>query len=374
MTEETFNRSKKRVAVLFGGQSDEHDVSLRSAQTIIQALDPARYEVVPVGITREGRWLAGGDPMQVLTAASPMFHLASKNGETNNGNASAATTTAVTVVEGTSLPLEFSESVDIVFPALHGPMGEDGTVQGFLELTGVPYIGSGVLGSATAMDKAITKHLLTQAGLPQLPWVQVLRRDWERDPAAIESAIAERIGYPSFVKPANMGSSVGVSKANNAEELHEALRTAAHYDRKIVVEQGVNAREIELAVLGNDDPIVSVAGEVVPAGEFYDYNAKYIDDDAQLLVPADIDPEILAYMQRMAIDAFRALDLAGLARVDFFIERDTDRIFVNEVNTLPGFTSISMYPMLWEASGVPLEELVERLIQLGLERKADNHR
>ncbi len=374
MTEETFNRSKKRVAVLFGGQSDEHDVSLRSAQTIIQALDPARYEVVPVGITREGRWLAGGDPMQVLTAASPMFHLASKNGETNNGNASAATTTAVTVVEGTSLPLEFSESVDIVFPALHGQMGEDGTVQGFLELTGVPYIGSGVLGSATAMDKAITKHLLTQAGLPQLPWVQVLRRDWERDPAAIESAIAERIGYPSFVKPANMGSSVGVSKANNAEELHEALRTAAHYDRKIVVEQGVNAREIELAVLGNDDPIVSVAGEVVPAGEFYDYNAKYIDDDAQLLVPADIDPEILAYMQRMAIDAFRALDLAGLARVDFFIERDTDRIFVNEVNTLPGFTSISMYPMLWEASGVPLEELVERLIQLGLERKADNHR
>lgn len=374
MTKETFNRSKKRVAVLFGGQSDEHDVSLRSAQTIIKALDPARYEVVPVGITREGRWLAGGDPMQVLTAASPMFHLASKNGETNNGNASAATTTAVTVVEGTSLPLEFSESVDIVFPALHGPMGEDGTVQGFLELTGVPYIGSGVLGSATAMDKAITKHLLTQAGLPQLPWVQVLRRDWERDPAAIESAIAERIGYPSFVKPANMGSSVGVSKANNAEELHEALRTAAHYDRKIVVEQGVNAREIELAVLGNDDPIVSVAGEVVPAGEFYDYNAKYIDDDAQLLVPADIDPEILAYMQRMAIDVFRALDLAGLARVDFFIERDTDRIFVNEVNTLPGFTSISMYPMLWEASGVPLEELVERLIQLGLERKADNHR
>ncbi len=374
MTDEKFNRSKKRVAVLFGGQSDEHDVSLRSAQTIIQALDPARYDVVPIGITREGRWLAGGDPMQALTAASPMFHLASKNGETNNGSATTATTTAVTVVEGTSLPLEFSESVDIVFPALHGPMGEDGTVQGFLELTGVPYIGSGVLGSAAAMDKAITKHLLAQAGLPQLPWVQVLRRDWERDPAAIEGVIAERLGYPSFVKPANMGSSVGVSKANNAEDLHEALRTAAHYDRKIVVEQGVNAREIELAVLGNDDPIVSVAGEVVPAGEFYDYNAKYIDDDAQLLVPADVDPELLVYMQQMAIDAFRALDLAGLARVDFFIERDTDRIFVNEVNTLPGFTSISMYPMLWEASGVPLEELVERLIQLGLERKADNHR
>lgn len=305
-----------------------------------------------------------------------MFHLsaASENGEADTESANGTAATAVTALGSASLPLEFSESVDIVFPALHGPMGEDGTVQGFLELTGVPYVGSGVLGSAAAMDKAFTKHLLTQAGLPQLPWVQVLRRDWERDPAEIEAIIAERIGYPCFVKPANMGSSVGVSKANNAGELHEALRTAAHYDRKIVVEQGVNGREIELAVLGNDDPIVSVAGEVVPAGEFYDYNAKYIDDDAQLLIPAKIDPELLTYMQQMAIDAFRALDLAGLARVDFFIERDTDRVFVNEVNTLPGFTSISMYPMLWEASGVPLEELVERLIQLGLERKADNHR
>ncbi|MGI8485753.1 MAG: D-alanine--D-alanine ligase family protein [Thermomicrobiales bacterium] len=377
MTDETSSRSKKRVAVLFGGQSDEHDVSLRSAQTIIQALDPEQYDVVQVGITREGRWLAGGDPMHALTEASPMFHLsaASENGEADTESANGTAATAVTVLGSASLPLEFSsESVDIVFPALHGPMGEDGTVQGFLELTGVPYVGSGVLGSAAAMDKAFTKHLLTQAGLPQLPWVQVLRRDWERDPAEIEAIIAERIGYPCFVKPANMGSSVGVSKANNAGELHEALRTAAHYDRKIVVEQGVNGREIELAVLGNDDPIVSVAGEVVPAGEFYDYNAKYIDDDAQLLIPAKIDPELLTHMQQMAIDAFRALDLAGLARVDFFIERDTDRVFVNEVNTLPGFTSISMYPMLWEASGVPLEELVERLIQLGLERKADNHR
>ncbi|HWV35727.1 MAG TPA: D-alanine--D-alanine ligase [Thermomicrobiales bacterium] len=367
MTEENANRRKMRVAVLFGGQSAEHDVSLRSAQTIIGALDPDLYDVVPVGITREGHWLAGGDPMQALTASSPMFHLKA------DGDHTGSPPSAVMAGAGTTLPADFSESVDIVFPALHGPMGEDGTVQGMLELTGVPYVGSGVLGSAAAMDKIIAKNLLTQAGLPQLPWVQVLRRDWQRDPEGIEQVIADRIGYPSFVKPANMGSSVGVGKATNAQELHAALREAAHYDRKIVVEQGINAREIELAVLGNDDPIVSVAGEVVPAGDFYDYNAKYIDDDAKLLIPADLDSDLLNYMQEMAIDAFQALDLAGLARVDFFIERDTDRIFINEVNTLPGFTSVSMYPMLWEASGVPLAELVERLVQLGLERAEERN-
>jgi D-alanine-D-alanine ligase len=379
MTDETASRTKKRVAVLFGGQSDEHDVSLRSAQTIIDALDPAKYDVIPLGITREGRWLAGDDPMQALTAASPMFQLKHGGGGMENGGAASALissppSSALATHGGTSLPTEFAGSVDIVFPAIHGPMGEDGTVQGFLELTGVPYIGSGVLGSAAAMDKAFTKHLLTQAGLPQLPWVQVLRRDWELDPEAIEAMVEEKLGFPSFVKPANMGSSVGVSKARNAEELHAGLRTAALYDRKIVVEQGLNAREIELAVLGNDDPIVSVAGEVVPAGEFYDYNAKYIDDDAQLLIPAEIAPDLLLQMQQMAIDAFHALDLAGMARVDFFVERETDRIFVNEVNTIPGFTSISMYPMLWQASGVPLGSLVERLIELGLERSAENHR
>ncbi len=363
MSDEMSSRMKKRVAVLFGGQSDEHDVSLRSAQTIIDALDPTKYEVIQIGITREGRWLAGDDPMQALTAASPMFQLKRGVGGKENNSDSA-----------TSLPSEFAGSVDIVFPAIHGPMGEDGTVQGFLELTGVPYVGSGVLGSAVAMDKAITKHLLTQAGLPQLPWMQVLRRDWERDPDGVEAVIVGKLGFPSFVKPANMGSSVGVGKAHNAEDLHVALHTAALYDRKVVIEQGVEAREIELAVLGNDDPVVSVAGEVVPAGEFYDYNAKYINDDAQLLIPAEIDPDLLRVMQQMAIDAFHALDLTGMARVDFFVERETDRVYVNEVNTIPGFTSISMYPMLWQASGIPLESLVERLIELGLERSAEKHR
>jgi len=374
MSDEMSSRMKKRVAVLFGGQSDEHDVSLRSAQTIIDALDPTKYEVIQIGITREGRWLAGDDPMQALTAASPMFQLKRGVGGKENNSDSASTATAVAVMGGTSLPSEFAGSVDIVFPAIHGPMGEDGTVQGFLELTGVPYAGSGVLGSAVAMDKAITKHLLTQAGLPQLPWMQVLRRDWERDPDGVEAVIVGKLGFPSFVKPANMGSSVGVGKAHNAEDLHVALHTAALYDRKVVIEQGVEAREIELAVLGNDDPVVSVAGEVVPAGEFYDYNAKYIDDDAQLLIPAEIDPDLLRVMQQMAIDAFHALDLAGMARVDFFVERETDRVYVNEVNTIPGFTSISMYPMLWQASGIPLESLVERLIELGLERSAEKHR
>jgi D-alanine-D-alanine ligase len=364
------NETKKiRVAVIFGGQSDEHDVSLRSAQTIMGGLDPERYEVVPVGITRTGAWIAGGDPFKTLTAQSPMFQLAS------GGEGAAETVSEVQVTAGgASLPAGFSEQVDIVFPALHGPMGEDGTVQGFLELANIAYIGSGVLGSAVAMDKGVTKNLLAQAGLPQLPWLQIMRRDWERDSDAIVDLIQQRLGFPCFVKPANMGSSVGVGKASNPAELRDALKIASHYDRRLVVEQGVDGREVEIAVLGNDDPIVSVAGEIIPKGEFYDYNAKYIDDDAELIIPAKIDSDLLGYMQELAAAAFLALDLAGLARVDFFIERDTDRVFINEVNTLPGFTSISMYPMLWAASGVPLEELVERLIQLGLERAHDKHR
>ena len=357
---------KLRVAVLFGGRSDEHDVSLRSAQTVIGALDPARYEVVPVGITRRGRWLSGGDPMAALVAASPMF------GGPSDGEERALAVREQTAP--TTLPPGATEGIDVVFPVLHGPMGEDGTVQGMLELAGVPYVGSQVLGSAVAMDKAVTKTILAQAGLPQLPWLLVQRRDWERDPATIEAAIGEKLGFPCFTKPANLGSSVGISKVHGPEELHAALAEAAHYDRKIVVERGVDAREIELAVLGNDEPMASVAGEIVPRSEFYDYNAKYVDDTAELHVPAVIDAETLSFLQDLAITAFRALDLAGLARVDFFLERETDHVYINEVNTIPGFTSISMYPMLWAASGVPLPELVERLITLALERHGDRRR
>jgi len=359
---------KIRVAVVFGGRSDEHDVSLRSAQTIMRALDDAKYDILPLGITRQGQWIAGGDPMAALVAESPMFHL--QSGEQTSP---APSNGAIAPVVGGEalLPGGVTDTVDVVFPALHGPMGEDGTLQGMLRLAGVPFVGSGVLGSAVAMDKAMTKVVLTQAGIPQLPWMLVLRRDWERDPGEMERRIAGEIGFPCFTKPANLGSSVGISKVHDASELGEALREAARFDRKIVVERGVTGRELELSVLGNDDPIVSIAGEIRPRGEFYDYNAKYIDDTAELIIPADVEPTTLERLQTYAAQAFRALDLAGLARVDFFLEESTGNIYLNEVNTLPGFTSISMYPMLWEASGIPLAELVDRLIHLALERHAE---
>lgn len=365
---------KIRVAMLFGGRSDEHDVSLRSAETIIGALDPEKYEIVPVGISRDGKWLSGGDPLAELESGSPLFQ--SGCGSDSAGRSlPRVTATDLVPTESTSsvMPASVASTVDIVFPVLHGPMGEDGTVQGMLELVGVPYVGSGVLGSAVAMDKATTKSLLAQAGLPQLPWRLIHRKDWERDAPAISEWVAAAMGFPCFVKPANLGSSVGISKVNSVDSLDDAMKLAGHYDRKIILERGTNAREIEMAVLGNDEPMASVAGEVVPHGEFYDYNAKYVEDTAELIVPANIDPDLLAYLQGLAIDAFRALDLAGMARVDFFVERETDHVYVNEVNTIPGFTPISMYPMLWEASGLPLPDLVERLIQLALERYADTH-
>ncbi len=376
MTPDLNGPRRIRVALLFGGQSAEHDVSLRSGQTVMGAFDDQRYEVIPIGITRHGRWVSGGDPMAALAAASPMFHLG--EGEQASGvSLDEEETSALAAASGSdtslAIPSSMTQDVDVVFPALHGPMGEDGTLQGMLELAGIPYIGAGVLGSSVAMDKAMTKTVLTQAGLPQLPWRMVLRRDWERDASAITEWITGAIGYPCFIKPANLGSSVGISKVTSPAELPAAMEIAGRHDRKIVIERGVNAREIEMAILGNDDPVASVAGEIVPREGFYDYNAKYIDDSAELIVPAEIDRDLLGYLQGLAIDTFRALDLAGMARVDFFVERDTDRVYINEVNTLPGFTSISMYPMLWEASGVPLAELVDRLVQLALERHADRH-
>jgi D-alanine-D-alanine ligase len=371
MTTNDSGMRKIRIGVLFGGRSAEHDVSLRSALTIMNALDPNVFDIVPIGITRSGQWITGGDPMKALTDASPMFHLgegeASRVGSGDSGLTRELVLSAESTVSA-RVPAELTASVDVVFPALHGPMGEDGTVQGLLELAGVPYVGSGVLGSAVGMDKAMTKTILEQVGLPQLPWRLVTRKDWQDRPDDIRAWIGSDIGYPCFVKPANMGSSVGVSKVHNADELATAMTEAALFDRRIVIEQGVNAREIELSVLGNDEPIASVGGEVRPAGEFYDFNAKYVEDTAELIIPADIDAPLLGYLQAAAVDAFKALDLAGLARVDFFVERDTDRVYINEVNTLPGFTSISMYPMLWEASGVPISELVQRLVQLALER------
>ncbi len=360
------DRGRIRVAVVFGGQSAEHDVSLRSAQTVMAALDPAKYEVVPIGITREGRWLAGGDPFHQLAAQSPLFAVADGRSVATNGLVEAATPAALATV--------FAGGLDVVFPVLHGPMGEDGTVQGFLELTGVPYVGAGVLGSAVAMDKAIAKELLARAGLPQAPWITIRRSEWERDPEAICRRVVDTLGFPCFTKPANLGSSVGITKVHDLAELPDGINEAACYDRKIVIEQGIDARELEVSVLGNDEPVASVAGEIVPCNEFYDYDAKYIDDRSELIIPAPVPCEVMERVQELAVAAFRALDLAGMARVDFFLERKTHQLYVNEVNTIPGFTSISMYPKLWEASGLPLPELVDRLIELALERHAGRQR
>lgn len=352
-----------RVAVLFGGRSAEHDVSLRSAQTVIGALDPDRYEVVPIGVTREGRWLTGGDPFRQLAEASPLFALGAGDAEPAPADAVAA--------QPALMPSVLDGEIDVVFPVLHGPLGEDGTVQGMLELAGIPYVGSGVLGSAVAMDKAASKTILAQSGLPQVPWRLIGRKEWQRTPELVTEWVAVRLGFPCFIKPANMGSSVGVVKVHDAGELPAAMTAAGRFDRRIIIEAGIDARELEVSVLGNDEPVASVVGEVVSSNEFYDYDAKYVDERSQLIIPAKLEGKTLVYCQELAIDAFRALDLAGLARVDFFLERATDHIYINEVNTLPGFTAISMFPRLWEATGVPLPELVDRLIGLALERHAE---
>ena len=264
--------------------------------------------------------------------------------------------------------------LDVVFPVLHGTLGEDGTVQGLLELAGVPYVGSGVLASALAMDKAVAKDVLAKHGLPVLPYLVVKRREWDEDPATVKTQIESRLAYPVFVKPSNLGSSVGISKVHGPDELSPALELAARYDRKLVIEQGIEAREIEVSVLGNDDPIASVPGEVIPSREFYDYRAKYIDTDSQLLIPAPLDADTTEQVRQMAIRAYKALDCAGMARADFLLDKGTGVLWVSELNTIPGFTQISMYPKLWEASGIPYSELIDRLIGLAIERFDDNKR
>jgi D-alanine-D-alanine ligase len=353
---------KIRVAVIFGGQSDEHDVSLRSANTVIGALDHAEYDIVRIGITRDGLWLTQGDPLAELSASSPMFHL-------TDGEAPAPPPTGSS--SALAMPSLVQQDIDVVFPVLHGPMGEDGTIQGLFELIGVPYVGSGVLGSAVAMDKGVTRRLLEAHGIELAEWLLVTRNEWREDPATVQAQIETMLGYPCFVKPANLGSSVGVSKVHDAGELAASMEDAAYFDRRIVIERGVTGRELEISVLGNEQPIASVAGEIVPGDEFYSYNDKYIDDRSQSIIPADLTPEQLARMQEIAIASFKALDLAGMARVDFFLEAGTGRLLVNEVNTIPGFTSISMYPKLWEASGLPLQQLVRELLRLALERNSE---
>jgi D-alanine-D-alanine ligase len=354
---------RRRVAIVFGGRSAEHEISVLSARSVVDALDPERYEVVSIGVTKEGRWrlMPSGPPaLPAGDAALPGVDPA-----TGSEIALDQEPGAQAIVAGDGTRTE----IDVVFPVMHGPYGEDGAIQGFLEMAGVPYVGAGVLGSALGMDKAVQKVLMSAAGVPVVEHEVVHEREWEEDPEGVE-ARSEHLGYPLFAKPAGLGSSVGITKVHDRSELVRALEEAFRYGRKAVLERSTEgAREIECAVLGNDDPVASVAGEIVPRGhEFYDYEAKYLDEDgADLIVPADLAPESLEEVQRLAIAAFRALDGAGMARVDFFLTADA-RLFVNEVNTIPGFTSISMYPRLWEASGVSYPELVDRLIELAIER------
>ena len=366
---------KIRVGVIFGGKSGEHDVSLRSARAVMAALDPEGFEVVPIGITREGHWLAGGDPLAQLESGSELARLEGRAGEA----APEAATGGALVPVATPTPPIFvgnqgqgGGALDVIFPVLHGPRGEDGTVQGMLELAGIPYVGAGVLASAVAMDKIMTKIVLDQVGIPQAPWAMVLKRDWQRDPGAVEARIERELGFPCFVKPANLGSSVGISKVHHAGELAAALELAAAHDRRLVIERGIDARELEVSVLGNDEPIASAISEIEPTREFYDYAAKYIDEDgATFILPAQIPPAKADELREMAIRAYKAIDCAGMARVDFFLERGTDRLLLNEINTIPGFTAISQYPKMWEASGLPFDQLVTRLIELAIERHAD---
>jgi len=372
---------KIRLGVLFGGRSGEHEVSLTSAASVMKALDPAKYEVVPVGITREGRWRVGSGAFGLLTEAAgddAAQRTAPLQTVLEEGR---AVTPSVDPTGPKLLPLAKSSpapnarpEVDVIFPVLHGTFGEDGTIQGLLELADVPYVGAGVLASSAGMDKDVMKRLFRDAGLPVVPWELVLRRDWEQDPAGVRKRIEKRLRYPLFIKPANLGSSVGITKVHKPQELQAAMDLAAQYDRKILVEKAVDAREIECAVLGNDSPEASVPGEIIPVNEFYDYEAKYIKEGSELVIPARLSARQTKRVQELAVRAFKAIDCAGMGRVDFVLDRKTGRIFVMEINTIPGFTSISMYPKLWEASGVPYSKLLDRLIELALERHRDKIR
>jgi len=386
---------KLRVGILFGGRSGEHEVSLLSAASVLNAIDKEKYEVVPIGITKDGRWLTAEHAENLLTGKLVLEprNLRAGDPETTASAAVLARGEAVVfppepVHRQTGLvPFQTDATlmrrasdrainVDVIFPVLHGTFGEDGTIQGLLELADIPYVGAGVLGSAAGMDKDIMKSLFIAAGIPIVKHITIQRGAWEKDPAKVKKAVERKLIYPVFVKPANLGSSVGISKAHNRKELGPAIEEAAKFDRKIVIEQGVGgkkekAREIECSVLGNDEPAASLPGEIVPGKEFYDYAAKYVDEGSQLIIPAKLTKAETKKVQDLAVAAFRAVDCSGLARVDFLMDPKTRKIYLNEINTMPGFTAISMYPKLWAASGVAYADLIDRLIQLGIERHED---
>jgi D-alanine-D-alanine ligase len=369
---------KIRLGLIFGGRSAEHEVSLMSARSVLKAIDPEKYDVTLIGITRAGKWItrgSGRDPLDALAAGDT----ATTSEAALLGEPGKRELLAVRHEPGQRAPqLAAIAELDVVFPLLHGPFGEDGTVQGLLELADLPYVGSGVLASALAMDKAVCKELLRANGVPVVDWLVATRAEIEAGTEAVAGRAEGRWPFPIFTKPANLGSSVGVVKAHDHAELVAGLRESARYDRRVLVERGVEAREIEVSVLGNTggaaEPVASVCGEIVPSREFYDYDAKYVDDASELIIPARIPAEAAELARECAVRAFQAIDGAGLARVDFLLDKRDGALYLNEINTIPGFTRISMYPKLWEASGLPYRELIDRLIDLALERQAEKDR
>lgn len=365
---------KIRVVVLFGGRSGEHEVSLASARSIMNALDPEKFDILPIGITKTGKWLSHEPMKQLMLAAQNQTHLLAEEQDVIEHDLSSKLAIAP------SLPPASSSSAslpDVIFPVLHGPFGEDGTIQGIFEIANLAYVGCGVAGSAVGMDKILMKAMFASAGLPQLPYLALTRYEWEQKRELVLNRVEAHLPYPIFVKPANLGSSVGISKARTRQELQNALDLAASYDRRLVVEQGLERpREIELSILGNDNPMASVAGEIIPNDqyEFYDYESKYSEAQARLIIPADLSAEQLLMIQEMAIRAFQAVDGAGLSRIDFLMNRESGEIYLNELNSMPGFTATSMYPKLWEASGLSYSQLLEKLIELALERYEDRNR
>jgi len=357
--------NKIRIGIVFGGRSGEHEVSLSSAESVLKAIDRNKYDVVLIGITKQGRWITSKDPLQYLKSPSP--------DDAAVPVALIGEPTDVQIIPISGKKAEIGK-IDVFFPVLHGPYGEDGTVQGLFELANVPYVGAGVAASAVGLDKDLMKKAFIAVNLPVADYISFLRKDWEKNPDSIISRIKRETGFPCFIKPANAGSSVGISKVHSDGELNPAIDSAARYDRKLLAEVAINAREIECSVLGNDDPEASVPGEIIPAHEFYDYEAKYHDENSQLIIPANLSEDKSNEIREMAVEAFRAIDCTGMARVDFLLEKETEKVYLNEVNTIPGFTKISMYPKLWEATGLSYSALIDKLIQLAIERHEEKNR
>ncbi|OPJ54811.1 D-alanine--D-alanine ligase [Alkalithermobacter paradoxus] len=351
---------KKNIAIIFGGKSGEHEVSLSSASSIYNHIDKEKYNVYTIGITKEGNWLYYEGSCENIKNGK-WVELANKDAKIN-----------LIPTQGEKIGISLSNGVfheiDIIFPVLHGPYGEDGSIQGLFEISNIPYVGCGVLSSSVGMDKIICKKIFKEMGLSQVKFEYVTRYEFVKNVQDSINNIERNINYPMFVKPANLGSSVGISKAKNKDELILAINEALRYDYRVIIEEGINAREIEVSVLGNEDVSASIVGEIIPAKEFYDYEAKYINASSKLLIPAPIDDDIIKKVQDMAIKAFKGIDGCGLARVDFFIDKDTTEIYINEINTMPGFTNISMYPKLWEASGIEYKDLIDKLITLAVEK------